>query len=121
MEAVYKRFHGVAGQAHNSRLIGVVCAHKIDRATVNPHPAPPTLSTDDGVDGHRRVQSQEEKEELEEVISRKLRVNALKTCGWYSVSRVTTLSTSATDRQSCLAVVDELFANRLRTSFMDQP
>lgn len=34
MEDVYKRFHGVAGQAHNSILVGVVCAHKIDLATV---------------------------------------------------------------------------------------
>jgi hypothetical protein len=34
MRDTYARFHGVAGQAHNKVLYGVVCAHKIDLATV---------------------------------------------------------------------------------------
>ncbi len=43
MEDIYKRFHGVAGQAHLQWLVGVVCAHKIDLATV--HPSPLTTHT----------------------------------------------------------------------------
>jgi hypothetical protein len=116
MEDIYKRFHGVAGQANDSRLVGVVCAHKIDLTTVrvlgfsNVHFA-------SAIDDH--AQSEEEKKELEEVISDKLRVRALRTCSWYSHAVVTPRSTSATDRQSCLAVVEQLVTNRIQTSWAD--
>jgi hypothetical protein len=57
------------------------------------------------------LQSKAEKEELEQVVSRKLRVIALTECGWYSGARINTVCTSATDYVSCLAAIDKFVAN----------
>lgn len=97
MEDVYKRFHGVAGQAHNSILVGVVCAHKIDLAT-----------------------SEAEKEELQEVVSRKLRVEGLTECGWYSSAQLSTLGTSAADLDSCLTAVEQFVTKHKRIKLWRQ-
>jgi hypothetical protein len=57
------------------------------------------------------LQSKAEKKELEQVVSRKLRVIALTECSWYSGARINTLCTSAADYLSCLAAINEFVAN----------
>ena len=52
-------------------------------------------------------------EELEEVVARKLRVEGLTECNWYSSARLSTLGTSAApdNSPSCLAAVEQFVAN----------
>jgi hypothetical protein len=98
LEAIYKLFHGVAGEAHAAALAAVVCVNRIDRvATV-------------GARGERGVQPPD----LIEVVERKLRLGMLQHCSWYSGARVSAMATSVgavPDGGLCRAAVEAFVRN----------
>jgi hypothetical protein len=65
-------------------------------------------------------QSEAEKEELQEVVSRKLRVEGLTECGWYSSAQLSTLGTSAADLDSCLTAVEQFVTKHKRIKLWRQ-
>ncbi|ELR13660.1 uncharacterized protein ACA1_038450 [Acanthamoeba castellanii str. Neff] len=99
LEAIYKLFHGVAGEAHAAALAAVVCVNRIDRA----------LATV-GARGERGVQPPD----LIEVVERKLRLGMLQHCSWYSGARVSAMATSVgavSDGGLCRAAVEAFVRN----------
>ena len=83
MEDIYKRFHGITGEACHGRLGLVLCAHKSDLAQVS-HLLREMLT--DALQRDRPIDMQQqdnlEEEELTDAVKHKLRVEALQTCTW---------------------------------------
>jgi hypothetical protein len=82
MITTYKRFHGIIGEAFRGNLRGVVLANKYDEA-------------------RELSEGGKFKEDPVEIVSRKLRIQALRTCGWYRDTVVRAWPMTAVEQDSC--------------------